>query len=136
MSVLEVVLLSVVVAAVGYFIVRWMFRVDEKMEDARRAAAELAVVFSNLGLKETPAFLLDFAVADVSAMAEKLVKLAALFLKGEGAVLVEFERVFDGLLAVKLTTDAGRAIVAAKLSEATEPSDPKVVKEAPKAGAV
>ncbi len=136
MSVLEVVLLGVVVAAVGYFIVRWMFRVDEKMEDARRSAAELASVFSGLGLKETPAFLLDFAVGDVSGMAEKLVKLAALFLKGEAAVLVEFERVFDGLLAVKLTTDAGRAIVAAKLSEATQPSDPRAVRDVPKAGVV
>ncbi len=136
MSPLSVVLSCVIVAAVGYFVVRWMFRVDEKMEDARRSAAQLASVFSGLGLKETPAFLLDFAVGDVSGMAEKLVKLAALFLKGEAAVLVEFERVFDGLLAVKLTTDAGRAIVAAKLSEATEPSDPKVVRDAPKAGAV
>ncbi len=136
MSVLEVVLLSVVVAAVGYFVVRWMFRVDEKLEDARRAAAQIASVLSGLGLKKTPAFLLDFAVADMSGMAEKIVELAKLFLSGEAAVLVEFERVFDGLLAAKLTTDAGRAIVAAKLSEATEPSDPKVVKEAPKAGAV
>ncbi len=136
MSVLEVVLLSVIVAAVGYWAVRLMFRVDEKMEDAKRSAAQVASVLSGLGLKETPAFLLDFAVGDISGMAEKLVKLAALFLKGESAVLVEFERVFDGLLAVKLTTDAGRAIVAAKLSEATEPSDPRVVKDAPKAGAV
>jgi len=136
MSPLEVVLSCVVLAGLSYVVVRWMFRVDEKMEDARRAAAQLAVVFSNLGLKETPAFLLDFAVADVSAMAEKLVRLAALFLKGESAVLAEFEKVFDALLVVKLSTDAGRAIVAAKLSEATEPSDPAVVKDAPKAGAV
>ncbi len=136
MSVLEVVLLSVIVAGLGYYVVRLMFRVDEKLEDAKRSAAQVASIFSGLGLKETPAFLLDFAVGDVSGMAEKLVKLAALFLKGEGAVLVEFERVFDGLLAAKLTTDAGRAIVAAKLSEATEPNDPRVVKEAPKAEAV
>ncbi len=136
MSPLEVVLSCVVLASLSYYAVRFMFRVDEKLEDARRAAAQIASVLSGLGLKETPAFLLDFAVADMSGMFEKLVKLAALFLKGEGAVLVEFERVFDGLLTAKLTTDAGRAIIAARLSEATRPSDPEVVKEAPKAGAV
>ncbi len=136
MSPLEIVLSCVILAGLSYFAVKWWFKVDEKMEDARRAAAQIASVLSGLGLKETPEFLIDFAVEDVSAMAEKIVKLAALFMKGEAAVLVEFERVFDSLLVMKLATDAGRAIVAAKLSEATEPSDPKVVKDAPKAGAV
>ncbi len=136
MSALEIVLSCVVLAGVSFIAVRWWFRVDEKMEDARRAGAKVASVLSGLGLKETPEFLIDFAVGDVSAMCEKLVKLAALFLKGEGAVLVEFEKVFDSLLAIKLTTDAGRAIVAAKLSEATKPSDPEVIRDAPKAGAV
>ncbi len=136
MSPLEVVLSCVVLAGLSYYAVRFMFRVDEKMEDARRAAAQLAVAFSSLGMKDTPAFLLDFAVADMSGMAEKIVELAKLFLSGETAILVEFERVFDGLLAAKLTTDAGRAIVAAKLSEATNPSDPEVIKNAPKPGAM
>ena len=136
MSALEIVLSCVVLAGLSYLAVRWWFKVDELMEDARRAAARVASVFAGLGMKETPEFLLDFAVDDKSAMCEKLVKLAALFLKGEGAVLTEFEKVFDSLLAVKLATDAGRAIVAAKLSEATRPSDPEVVRDAPKAGAV
>ncbi len=134
MSVLEIVLSCVVLAGVSYVAVKWWFRIDEKMEDAQRAAAKVASVLSGLGLKETPEFLIDFAVKDVSAMAEKIVKLAALFLKGEGAVLVEFERVFDSLLAMKLATDSGRAVVAAKLADSAKPSDPQVVKDAPRAG--
>ncbi len=134
MSVLEIVLSCVVLAGLSYVAVKWWFRVDEKMEDARRAGAKVASVLSGLGLKETPEFLIDFAVGDVSAMCEKIVKLAALFLKGEGAVLIEFERVFDNLLAMKLATDAGRAIVAAKLSDSAKAGDPQVVADAPKAG--
>jgi len=131
MSLLEIILLCVVLAIISYAVVRWLFKKDTEIEDRRRGAARLAGVLSNLGLKKTPEFLIDYSVGDYSGMAEKIKELAKLFLDGEGAVVKEFEQVFEGCLKAKLATETGRAYVAAKLTDAAKPADPSVVSNAP-----
>lgn len=131
MSLLEITLIGVILSSVAYAVVRWAFKEDTEIENRRRGAAKLAVILSNLGLKKIPAFLIDYSVGDYSGMAVKVIELTKLFLEGEDAVVEEFQQVFDGVLSAKLRTDAGRAFIAAKLSDAVKLGDPTVVKEAP-----
>jgi hypothetical protein len=133
MTVLEIVLASIVAVGVAFVVGRLLFRFDTKVEDQRRNASRLAGILSALGLRKLPEFLLDYSVGDYSGMAEKIGELVRLFLEGEGAVVKEFSQVFDSLLAAKLSTEDGRAYIAAKLADATLSGDPTVVTDAPKA---
>ena len=136
MSFLEVILLLIVIAAAGFVAVRFLIKKDTKIEERRRGAAQLAAALAGLGLTKTPAFLIDYSVGDYSGMGHKIKELAELFAGGEGGVLVEFEKVFDRLLATSLSTENGRALIAAKLSDAVRETDPSVVQAAPLAKVV
>ena len=98
------------------------------------ASYMVASVLSSLGLKKIPEFLVDYSVGDYSGMTHKIKEVAKLFLDGKDAVLTEFENVFDSLLAAKLSTETGRAFIAAKLADAAKLTDPSVVANAPTAG--
>jgi hypothetical protein len=136
MSTLEIVLICIVAAGVAYAVVAQLFKKDTEVENRRRGAAKLASVLSGLGLKKLPEFLVDYSVGDYSGMAKKIVDTAKLFLDGQDAVIKEFEQVFESLLAAKLSTEPGRAYIAAKLTDAAKETDPSVVKDAPVAGTV
>jgi hypothetical protein len=83
------------------------------------------------GFRRIPEFLIDYSVGDYSGMAEKIKSLAEMFLAGEETVVKEFDTVFDRVLVEKLKTEAGRALIASKLSDAVKPGDTTVVQEAP-----
>jgi hypothetical protein len=121
----------VLIALVGFFGAKWLFKKDTEIEDRRRGAARLAAVLKAYGLVRIPEFLIDYSVGDYSGMAEKIKSLAEVFLAGEEPVVKEFDVVFDRVLVEKLKTEAGRALIAAKLSDAARPSDVAVVQEAP-----
>jgi hypothetical protein len=133
MSILEVVLLCVVGAGVAAVVAMWLFKKDEELEDARRAATEVCGVLNSLGCKRTAAFVMDWVVRDYSSMCKKVVDLARLLTSSPDAVAGEFGKVFEGVLDAKLLTDSGRAYVAAKLQDACKKSDPSVVQDAPRA---
>jgi len=121
MSTLSMVLLTVVVAAVGVWAGRQLFKrgyeFDTRVEDRRRAAAKLAGVLSQHGLVKIPDLLIDYSVGDYSGMGEHVIDVTKMFLAGERAVLDEFEKVFTNVLDAKLGTDEGRAYIAARLAE-------------------
>ena len=110
----------ILVGLVAFFAVKWLFNKDTEIENRRRAAAELAATLRGVGLELIPEFLIDYSVGDYSGMAQKIVNLTRTFLKGEKAVMVEFQRVFENLLAAKLQTEEGRMSVKARLDEATQ----------------
>jgi len=136
MTVLEIVLVCVVGGAVAIYLGTLLFKADTKKEGRRRAANQLAGVLRSLGLKKTPEFLEDYGVGDYSGMAEKITDLAKLFVNGQDAVVAEFSQVFDSVLAAKLSTETGRAYVAAKLEDATKSSDAGPIQDAVKATTV
>ncbi len=136
MSYVEIVLIAVVSCIVFYYVGTFLFKKDTEIENRRRAAAKLAGILRSLGLSKTPEFLEDYAVGDYSGMAEKIKELVKLFLSGQDAVVAEYSKVFDAVLAAKLSTEAGRAFIAAKLEEATKPNDVAAVQDAPKATTV
>ncbi len=121
----------VLIALVGFLGAKWLFKKDTEIENRRRGAARLAAVLKAYGLVRIPEFLIDYSVGDYSGMAEKIKSLAEVFLAGEEPVVKEFDAVFDRVLIEKLKTEAGRALIAAKLSDATKPADAAVVQDAP-----
>jgi len=136
MSLLEVILLCALLAVVAYLVVAWLFKKDTEIENRRRAAAQLAGKLQSYGLVKTPAFLIDYSVGDYSGMAEKIKALVETFLSGDEAVTKEFESVFAKCLDAKLASESGRALIAAKLTDAVKANDPGVVQDAPVAGVV
>lgn len=127
-SIVQLVIVALV-AVVGFFVAKWLFQKDTKVEDRRRGAGQLAAALTGYGLVKIPAFLIDYSVGDVSGMAEKMKLLAQMFLAGEDAVVKEFDQVFERVLVKKLQTEAGRALITLKLADATKPTDPAAVKD-------
>lgn len=118
MGILGVASTALLIFAGGYNATKWLVKVDSKIEDRRRGAAKLAGVLSKFGLTRIPEFLLDYNVGDYGGMGDKILDLAKLFLKGDDAVVEEFDKVFENCLVAKLKTEAGRAYVSLKLGDA------------------
>jgi hypothetical protein len=129
--IVNIVLSCVIAAGLTYGLVRFMFRVDERVEDFKRNMIKLSGKLQALGLVKIPELLIDIAVNDISAVVHKVGDTVRLFLDGDDAVLKEFSQVFDRLLVAQLKTEAGRAYVAAKLSDAALATDVSIVAEAP-----
>jgi hypothetical protein len=121
------------VAVVGWLGAKWLFQKDTEIEDRRRGAAKLASSLRAYGLTKIPDFMIDYSVGDYSGMAMKIKALAEMFAQGEAGVISEFDQVFDKVLGEKLKSEAGRAFIAAKLSDVVKPADPASVKNAPTA---
>jgi len=128
---LNTLVILVLIAAVGFLGAKWLFKKDTETEDRRRGAAKLAASLKAYGLVRIPDFLIDYSVGDYSGMAEKMKTLAEMFLSGEEAVVTELDSVYERVLSQKLTTEAGRALVASKLVDAKKETDPDVVNSAP-----
>lgn len=128
---LNTLVILALIAAVGFLGAKWLFKKDTEIEDRRRGAAKLAASLKAYGLNKIPDFLIDYSVGDYSGMAMKMKQLAEMFLAGEPAVVTELDAVYERVLAVKLKTEAGRALVASKLADAKQETDPSVVDSAP-----
>lgn len=128
---LNSIVIVALIAAVGFLGAKWLFKKDTEIEDRRRGAAKLAASLKAYGLVRIPDFLIDYSVGDYSGMAEKMKTLAEMFLSGEEAVVTELDGVYERVLSQKLTTEAGRALVASKLADAKQASDVSSVQKAP-----
>jgi len=69
-------------------------------------------------------------------MANKIHVISELFLAGDEPLLAEVDTVFRNVLDAKLKTEEGRALVAAKLAEATKAVAPVVAAAVPVVAAV
>ncbi len=116
--------LMIAVPLIGWLGAKWLFQKDTEKENRRRGAAQLAGVLKTYGLQKTPEFLIDYSVGDYSGMTHKVASLAKLFLDGEEHVVKEFQKVYERVLEAKLNTEEGRAYIAARLAQASKPSDP------------
>lgn len=128
---LNALVILVLVGLVGFFGAKWLFRKDTEIEGRRRGAARLAASLKAYGLVKIPEFLIDYSVGDYSGMAMKIKAYAEMFMAGEEAVMQEFNAVFERVLAEKLKSESGRALIASKLSDASKETDPSVVANAP-----
>jgi hypothetical protein len=128
-------ILAVVVAVlVGREVGKWLFGQNAKLMEKKRAAQVLAGKLRAAGLKWIPALLEDFAVGDVQDMVEKIHDLAKLVEAGSDAIEKELEATYENVLAKKLATPEGLALIKAKIAE-IEGSAPAPVAPAPAAAA-
>lgn len=77
----------------------------------------LAAKLRDNGLKLLPSLLEDFAVGDVQDMVEKIHDVAKLVESGSDAIEKELEQTYENVLARKLATPEGMALIKAKIAE-------------------
>jgi len=119
--ILQVLLYIVVAAALaygGYKLGALLFRVDTGIEDFKRNLIRVSQVCSSLGMTRLAGFLEDIVVDDISGVLHKSSKIIQLLATSDTIVLQELDGVFSRILDAKLATEAGRAMVAARLAEA------------------
>ena len=129
------ILAAVVAVLVGREVGKRLFDVNAKLMAKKRAAQVLAAKLRDNGLKLLPALLEDFAVGDVQDMVEKIHDVAKLVESGSDAIEKELEQTYENVLAKKLATPEGMALIKAKITEiegapAVEPA-PEPPKAAP-----
>ena len=118
------ILAAVVAVLVGREVGKRLFDVNTKLMAKKRAAQVLAAKLRDNGLKLLPALLEDFAVGDVQDMVEKIHDVAKLVEAGSDAIEKELEQTYENVLAKKLATPEGMALIKAKIAEiAGAPAD-------------
>jgi hypothetical protein len=103
---------------IGREIGKWLFGKNTKLHAAKRAAQALSIKLREFGLKLIPSLLDDLVVGDAYDMIEKIRDLSKVVQTGNDAIVRELEATYERVLAVKLSTPEGRAVVKAKLAEA------------------
>lgn len=66
------VLMIVLASAAAFLVGKQIFRTDEKIEDRRRHAANIAVELKSQGLQHIPELLVDYSVGDYSGLMSRL----------------------------------------------------------------
>ena len=112
-----------VLAIVGCLVIgrevgKWLFGKNTKLQAAKRAAQALAIKLREYGLRLIPSVLEDLVVGDAYDMIEKIRDVSKLVQAGNEAIVKELEATYERVLAVKLATPEGRAVIKAKLAEA------------------
>jgi hypothetical protein len=109
--------LCILAPIVAYFLAQKLFKLDTAVEQRRLAAAQVAGKLQSYGLKRIPALLTCYSVGDYSGFVHGLGDMVRLFLDGDEAIVKELDATFDRVLAAKLKTEEGRAILSARLTE-------------------
>lgn len=125
----QIVVLALV-GLVGWLGAKWLFQQNTAKDERRRGALQLAATLQMYGLKRLPEILMDYAVGDYIALAKHVRSMAELATAGEDVLLREFDGIFDRVLEAKLFTPEGRALLAARLLDTSDPDDPETVYEA------
>jgi len=100
---------------------KWLFTKDTEAEARKRAAIKVASTMEAMGLVRVPKMLECYAVNDWSGLAHEI-KLMAELAVNEKALLAEFDVTFARVLDMKLRSEEGRALLAAKLAATAAPT--------------
>jgi hypothetical protein len=111
------ILAAVVAVLVGREVGKRLFDVNAKLMAKKRAAQVLAAKLRDNGLKLLPSLLEDFAVGDVQDMVEKIHDVAKLVESGSDAIEKELEQTYENVLAKKLATPEGMALIKARIAD-------------------
>jgi hypothetical protein len=74
------ILLCLLVILASYLVVNWYFKVDDRLEEIRKAAARAGAFFSRLGFEYLPEFFVCGAAGDKSGFVNKLLEFEKTFL--------------------------------------------------------
>lgn len=122
MTIVVWILVAIVCVLVGREVGKWMFSASEKLTAKKRAAQVLAGKLRDNGLRLLPALLEDFAVGDVNDMLVKIQDVAKLVDSGNDAIEKELEATYQNVLAKKMATPEGLALIKAKIAEIEQPA--------------
>ena len=100
---------------------KWLFTKDTEAEARKRAAIKVASTMEAMGLVRVPRMLECYAVNDWSGLAHEI-KLMAELAVNEKALFAEFDVTFSRVLDMKLRSEEGRALLAAKLAATAAPT--------------
>jgi hypothetical protein len=119
MNLLAVVWILAIIVAVllGREVGKWLFTTSTKLTEKKRAAQKLAGKLRENGLKLMPALLEDFAVGDLKDMLQKIHDIGKLIDQGSDAIERELEATYTNVLAKKMATPEGMALIKAKIAE-------------------
>jgi hypothetical protein len=98
---------------------KWLSRKQKPVKETgnQRPFQSLAMSLRNLG-HDVPKLLVEYEIGGIVAMMKSLDEMQAVAKKGNDALMDELDGVFERVLAVKLGTPEGRALVKAKLEAA------------------
>jgi hypothetical protein len=114
------ILAAIACVLVGRELGKWLFGKNETLLAKKRAAQVLAIELRAQGLKLLPALLEDFAVGDVNDLLQRIADVAKLVQAGSDAIKRELESTYENVLAVKLSTPEGLALIKAKIAVAEQ----------------
>jgi hypothetical protein len=112
-------LVAIAAVAVGKQAGKLLFTGKKNLTGMRKAAQDLAIALRKAGLEIIPVHLEAFAVGDVDDLLEGVKELSIMLKSGNGVILTELDSTFERVLGVKLSSPEGRALIAAKLAEAS-----------------
>lgn len=116
------ILAAVVCVLVGREVGKLMFGANEKLMAKKRDAQVLATKLRDNGLKLLPAILEDFAVGDVNDMLQRVHDVSKLIEQGNDAIEKELEATYENVLAKKMATPEGMALIKAKIAAIEQPA--------------
>ena len=116
------VLAAVVCILVGREIGKWLFSENEKLAAKKQAAQLLSTKLRENGLKRLPAMLDAFATGSLNKFLVQLEDLAKLVESGSDAIEKELEATYENVLANKLATPEGMALIKAKIAQIEAPA--------------
>jgi len=95
---------------------RWIKKTDDKVEERRDMALQVADVLKEKGLSTTPDLLRSYATGNYSKIFKAL-KTAAVTLTNPAAASAEFEGIFEKMLVAKLADPTAKQELTARLTE-------------------
>lgn len=95
---------------------RWVKKTDDKVEERRDMALQVADVLKDKGLSTTPDLLRAYATGNYSKIFKAL-KTAAVTLTNPAAASAEFDGIFSKMLTAKLADPTAKAELAAKFNK-------------------
>lgn len=109
-------LLIVIACAAAFLVGKLLFRADERIEDRRRHAANIAVELQAQGLEHIPQLLIDYSVGDYSGLMSRL-KAWYEFMRLDGQRRHFFDQFLAKQLDLALRDDERRPKVLAAVDE-------------------
>ncbi|MGD0900452.1 MAG: hypothetical protein ABR915_21680 [Thermoguttaceae bacterium] len=123
-TVVLLILVALVCVLLGREAGKYLFGVNEKLVEKKRAAQALAIRLRAAGLTLLPKLLEDFVVGDVSDLLTKIHDLAKLVEAGNDAIEKDLEATYENVLDTKLATPEGMALIKAKIAVIEKASAP------------
>lgn len=107
---------AVAVVLGGIVAGKWLKKTDDKIEERRDMALQVADVLKEKGLSTTPELLRAYATGNYSKIFKAL-KTAAVTLTNPAAAAAEFDGIFEKMLVAKIADGTAKAELTARLTD-------------------